>query len=531
MSPSNEGPARSLRLTAVAALATIMMAVLAACSPSGGIPADDPRNQEIVALDEYREQELRWEACDDYAVSALDEQYFPAVPQAECARLRVPLDYADPTGATASVAVVRIPARGDSLGSLFYNPGGPGGPGILGAMAASTLMPQSAVTESFDLIGFDPRGVGATTPTAQCGLADGSEEGAELLAKASGAFVPLTEDDTKALVDRCAKGSGGVAALAQMGTRTTAKDMDILRAALGEKQMNYLGQSYGTRLGAVYAEEFPENVRAMILDGAFDPNLSSQDRLLASYAGFQDAFDALAAACAVQADCPLGTDPARASDDLQGILQPLAETPLQVGDAELDFHTALGGVIGGLYSPDAWPDVIEGLREVQQGRGDTLLALALGISGLSSEGASTNQIDASLVINCVDETLLRADDLASLRDDTYERAPIMDPGTTTDDGLRDKCADFPRTGELDVPYAQDIEGLAPTLVVSLTRDPTTPLSGAVALADTLGGTLLTVDGDGHTVIARSANACADAIAASYLIDLELPEEGTTCPAE
>ena len=530
--PSDAHPkrpaARGLRVTAIAGA---LLAVLAACAPSGGIPADDPRSEVVVDLSQYEDQKLDWGTCDEFVRSTQDEEVFPLVPEKECARLEVPLDYADPNGDTASIAVIRIPARGEPLGSLFFNPGGPGGAGILGTIGAALFTPESAVTESFDLIGFDPRGVGATEPAVDCGLTDGSEEGADLLAKVGTPFLPLTKDDTREIVDRCADGSGGVEALKHVGTRTTAKDMDLLREVLGEDQLNFLGQSYGSRLGTVYAEEFPENVRAMILDGAFDPNLGSQDRLLESYVGFQSQFEKMAVFCATQAGCPLGADPNGWTPALQALLQPLAENPIPAGDAELDFASGVGGVMGGLFSPDAWPLVIEGLREVQQGRGDTLLSLSTAIGGITDEGESSNQVDASLVINCVDETLLGADELAVLREDTYDRAPMLDPGAVDDAELRDKCADFPLTGELEIPYGQHVDGLPPLLVVSLTDDPTTPLSGAVGLADTLGGTLLTVDGAGHTVIAKGVSSCADAIAAAYLIDLELPEEGTTCAAD
>ena len=511
-------------------LAAALVAVLAACSPSGGIRADDPDNQEVLALDEYENQELRWGDCQDFAITAVDEEYFPLVPDAECSRLTVPLDYADPTGATASVAVVRIPARGESLGPLLFNPGGPGGAGLIGTMGASALMADSAIPERFDLVGFDPRGVGATEPSADCGLSDGSPEAATLLAKMGSVFTPLTAEETTQLATRCADGSGGVEALANMGTRTTAKDMDILRAALGEDQLNFLGQSYGTRLGTVYAEEFPQNVRAMILDGAFDPSLGSEERLLASYVGFQNAFESMAEFCATEADCPLGVDPDGWTAALQDLIQPLGEHPLPAGDAELDFASGLGGVMAGLYAPELWPLVIAGLHEVKEGRGDQLLQLANGIGGVSEEGVSSNQVDASIAINCVDETLLRADDLVDLREDTYAQAPMMDPGTTSDEELRDRCADFPATGELEIPYGQDIDGLPPTLVVSITGDATTPHTNAIVLAETLGSTLLTVEGEGHTVIAKGASACADAIAADYLIDLELPDEAPTCPA-
>ena len=541
MRPNNGSPSDTVRegrrprarwsAAPAIAIAAAVAALVAGCTAPGGVPADDPRSRPVVALDEYENQELRWEDCGGYAITALDEEYFPLVPAAECARLLVPTDYTEPAGDTTSVAVVRIPARGESMGPLLFNPGGPGGAGLLGTMGASALMAESAITERFDLVGFDPRGVGATEPAADCGLADGSADGTALLAKMSGAFTPLNPDDTRELVDRCAEGSGGMAALANMGTRTTAKDMDVLRAALGEEQLNFLGQSYGTRLGAVYAEQFPKNVRAMVLDGAFDPNLGSQERLLASYVGFQTAFESMAASCASEADCPLGTDPKGWTAALQDLLRPLADDPVPAGDTELDFETALGGVMSSLYAPELWPLAITGLREVQQGRGDQLLELANGIGGVSAEGVSSNQIDASVVINCVDETLLRPGDLAELRDDTYERAPIMDPGTRSDEEMRDKCADFPTTGELEIPYAQNIRGLAPTVVVSLTGDATTPHTGAVALAETLGSTLVTVEGEGHTVIAKGVNACADALVATYLIDLELPREAPTCAAE
>lgn len=506
------------------AIVAALAAVLAACTAPGGVPADDPRSTPIVALEKFQTQELAWEDCADYAITTQDEKYFPLAPEAECARMQVPLDYADPTGDTASVAVVRVPARGESQGSLFFNPGGPGGAGLLGTIGASSLMTESAITESFDLVGFDPRGVGATEPAVDCKLTDGSSDGADLLERVGAPIPTLTEGDTKELAERCAQGSGGMEALANVGTRTTAKDMDVLRAVLGEDKLNFLGQSYGTRLGAIYAEEFPENVRAMILDGAFDPNLRSQERLLASFRGFQSSFDDMAAFCATQLDCPLGTDPNGWTSALQSILQPLADDPVPAGDTSLNFDAGLGGVLASFYSPDLWPLAIEGLREVQQGRGDQLLQLATGIAGVADEGQSSNQTDASIAINCADEDPLGADELAQLLEDTYAQVPIMDPGTTTDAPTRDKCADFPVTGELGIPYAQDIEDLPSTLVISLTGDAATPYEGAVGLAETLGGTLLTVEGEGHTVLGKGVSGCADAIAATYLLDLELPEK-------
>nr|RZI34268.1 Carboxylesterase A [Cryobacterium sp. SO1] len=511
----------------VTAAVVALGVLLVGCAPAGGVPADDPQNKPI---DRYHTQELVWESCESYAVTALDEQYFPLAPnQPECARLEVPMDYSDPEGETASVAVVRIAARGESMGSLLYNPGGPGGAGLLTTMGASVTLGESAITERFDLVGFDPRGVGATEPAVDCYSEDSTTAGDKVFERLGSIAPALTEADTQALVERCAEGSGGINALANMGSRTTAKDMDVLREALGEEKLNFLGQSYGSRLGSVYAEEFPENVRAMILDGAFDPTLQLQDRLLASYTGFQVAFDAMAASCATQHDCPLGTDPAGWTAAFQAILQPLGESPVPALEEEVNFEVALSGVMGGLYSPDAWPRIITGLQEVQQGRGNELLALAYGISGFEGDGdTSDGSTEALMAINCVDEDELSADDLAALRTDTYEQAPFMDPGTDVTEAARSHCADWPETGELGIPYAHEIEGLPATLVVSTTGDPTTPHSGGIRLAESLGSSLLTVEGEGHTVVSGGASPCVDEIAAAYLIHLELPEGELAC---
>lgn len=513
-------------LTSLATVAAVLAVVLTACAPMTA-PLEEP-SATADSLEGYHSQEPAWESCDAYATSAWDLEYFPAVPHARCARVEVPLDYDSPAGERASVAVVRIPARGESLGSLLYNPGGPGGPGLLGAMAAYAGMAGSEVTDRFDLIGFDPRGVGATVPAVDCWAEDGGTAGDAVFARLGTVAPALTPEDTQALAERCAAGSGGRTALENVGTRTTANDMDVIRGVLGEEQLNFLGQSYGTRLGTIYAEQFPGRVRAMVLDGAFDPTLSVQNRLLASYGGFQAAFEAMAASCATQPDCPLGTDPARWTSQFHAIMQPLAEVPASAGEAEVTFDLALGGVMGGLYSPDTWPTIIDGLRGIQRGDGSTLLGLANGIGGISEEGTGTNQAEALLAITCADEERLSPGELAELRSDTYASAPFMDPGRAVEDDARDQCADFPGGGELGVPYARDIEGLAPTLVVSITGDPTTPHAGAVRLAETLGSTLVTVEGEGHTVVSLGTNPCVDAIVSDYLVDLELPATDPTC---
>jgi pimeloyl-ACP methyl ester carboxylesterase len=314
-----------------------------------------------------------------------------------------------------------------------------------------------------------------------------------------------------------------------MGSRTTARDMDVLRAALGDEKLTLLGQSYGTRLGAVYAEQFPQRVRAMILDGAFDPTLGTIDRRLSAYGGFQRAFDVMAAACAKDGQCPLGTDPKAFTSMFHSIVQPLRDKPVPALGQELDFDGALGGVMAGLYSPKLWPAIESGLTEVKQGRGDTLLKLALDIGGGEADTAvNGNVTEALFAINCMDEQRLRPEDAAQLRTKTIEIAPFMNPGGDIAEGARDGCEFWPAQPTLGIPYAQNVQGLPKTLVISITGDPTTPHAGGIKLAETLGSALLTVKGEGHTVVSGGANQCVDKIAADYLIDLKLPETMPTC---
>lgn len=505
----------------------VSVSVLAACAPGDAEPNDEA---DTAAMAEFYEQKLEWGACDaDFATSAREAEVLAASP-AECARLSVPLDYDDPQGAKASVAVSRMAATGTATGTLVFNTGGPGGSGVIGSLALGVQLAESRITAAFDIVGFDPRGVGATIPAAHCYTPDGPTRADELF-PTLGSRPELTEADTQAVFDQCAEGSGGADALVNMGTRTTAKDMDVLRAALGEEKLTYLGQSYGTRLGAVYAEEFPDRVRAMILDGAFDPTRSTSDRFISSYTGFQASFDAMAALCTQDVQCPLGTDPAAATSVFQSIVQPLREQPVPALDTELDFDGAIGAVILGLYAPQNYSTVIAGIAELQEGRGDILLQLIIDQTSGSTDpetAVNGNATEALFAINCMDEERLTPEEVSELNEMTYEAAPFMDRGQDVGPGARDACEQWPAEPTLGFPYAQGIEGLPETLVISFTADPTTPHSGGIALADTLGSSLLTLEGAQHTVVSGGANACVNELAADYLIDLELPEEMPDC---
>ncbi|WP_255183347.1 MULTISPECIES: alpha/beta hydrolase [unclassified Rhodococcus (in: high G+C Gram-positive bacteria)] len=505
----------------MAAAAAASVLLLAGCS---GAPPSDDDSANGVGLERFMEQELAFGACD---ASVVDSQ--PPVPQvveaaenAECAMLTVPMDYEDLDGETVEIAVSRISATGDNpIGSVLLNPGGPGAAGTTLAPLVNALWTGGPIPERFDIVGFDPRGVGLSNPAIDCYSDEERDADAPL-----SALGTWTEESARAIVDKCADGSGNEEVLAHLGTRDVARDMDVLRSALGDDKLTYAGVSYGTRLGSVYAEMFPENVRALVLDGAVDPLMDTADRRIQLSEGVQASFQRFADFCMTQAACPLGTDPAQATAAAQELLQPLEEEPLVAADGrEVGFLSAGEGIVSGLYSEASWPAIIAGLTELEAGRPDALLAIRDGYYGRSDSGEYTNSFEALFAINCLDEQRFTEEEMTQLGHDLNEAVPFLDPGSTPP--AQDGCEFWPVEPTLGYPYATDIDGLPEVLVISATGDPVTPHEGGISLADTLGARLLTVDGNQHGTII-SANACVDGAIADYLIDLELPDEGARC---
>jgi pimeloyl-ACP methyl ester carboxylesterase len=316
--------------------------------------------------------------------------------------------------------------------------------------------------------------------------------------------------------------------LANVGTRDVVQDLDILRQALGDEKLTYLGCSYGTRIGSAYAEAFPQNVRALVLDGALDPTETTVDRTVKQNAGFQQAFEAYAADCAAQPNCPLGTDPAQATANFQALTRPLIDQPIPAegGTRTLSYPDAVTGTIQALYLSDFWPVLSRGLSGLASGDGTFLLRLADVYNDRGQDGRYGNGIEAFVVISCVDEERItdRAEQAELIRRAT-EAAPFRDDGRGAVAAL-DPCAFWPAPPTSE-PHVPQVEGLAPTLTISVTGDPATPYQAGVELAEALGGSLLTVDGSQHTA-ALQGNACVDDIVSSYLVDLRVPAEGARC---
>jgi pimeloyl-ACP methyl ester carboxylesterase len=449
-------------------------------------------------------------------------------PGAECGLLSVPVDYSKPDGDVARIAMIRIKATGDRIGSLIINPGGPGESGVEAAVSLVPALPQS-LRERFDLVGFDPRGVANSTPAVWCNSdADNDAfradvEGVEYTPEG----VAHIEDQTKQFVQRCVD-KMGKDFLANVGTVNVVKDLEAIRVALGDEKLTYLGYSYGTRIGSSYAESHPDKVRAMILDGAVDPNADPIEESIRQAAAFQKAFDNYAAECAKSPDCPLGTDPAKANDVYHSLVDPLVEHPAKTHDPRgLSYNDASVGTILPLYSPSLWPHLTQALKELQNGTGDKMLALADMYMKRDARGHYDNSTDVRVAVNCMDKPAV-TDRAKIVEQDrrTREVSPFLSYGHFTGYAPLPTCAFWPvpATGER---HEIKVSGLPPILVVSTVNDPATPYRAGVDLAKQLGGTVLTFDGTQHTVVFQG-NQCVDDYATRYLLDVAVPPPNTRC---
>ncbi|QNJ91323.1 alpha/beta hydrolase [Mycolicibacterium fluoranthenivorans] len=446
---------------------------------------------------------------------------------ADCGFLSVPVNYDKPDGEVAQLAMIRFRATGQKVGTLFVNPGGPGESGVDAAVSMVGTLPDS-VRQRFDLVGFDPRGVGSSKPALWCNSDDDNDRiRADPQVDYTPEGVAHIESETKAFVARCQEKMGDEF-LENIGTVSVAKDLDAMRQAVGDDKLTYLGYSYGTRIGAEYAERYPDKVRAMILDGAVDPNADPVEADIRQAKAFQTAFDNYAADCATKPDCPLGTDPAKAVAVYHSLVDPLVNKPAPTKDPRgLSYSDSVVGTILPLYSPNLWRHLTQALTELTKGHGDTMLALADLYMGRDADGHYNNSTDVRISVNCVDEPPIT--DRATVIDEdrrAREVAPFMSYGEFTGHAPLGTCAFWP-VPPTSTPHELKVSGLPPTLVVSTTNDPATPYEAGVDLAKQLGGTLLTYEGTQHTVVFQG-NSCVDAIAAKYLVDVAVPPEGSRC---
>jgi pimeloyl-ACP methyl ester carboxylesterase len=457
------------------------------------------------------------------------------IPTAQCGTVSVPVDWKDPEkpdGAQAQLAVIRVPATGEKIGVLMVNPGGPGASAVDTVAGMGAALADTDIGRRFDLVGFDPRGVGHSTPELRCRSdAEFDAFRREPMADYSPAGVAHIEQLHRQFVSLCTE-KVGTEFLANVGMASAAADMDVVRAALGENQLNYLGFSYGTELGATYAERYPDRVRAMVLDGAIDPSLDPIATRIRQAAGFQRAFDDYAADCAESPGCPLGTDPAQFVNRFHDLVDPLVTKPGYTSDPRgLSYQDAITGTVNALYSQRFWSYLTSGLLGLQRGTDAVdLLLLADDYQRRDESGHYKNQRDAFVAIRCVDapypsEPAAWVDADRRIR----EAAPFMSYGTFTGFAPRDLCTMWP-VPPTSSPHPASSPGPGKVVVVSVTRDPATPYQAGVDLARQMGASLITFDGTQHTVV-FNGDQCVDTAVVNFLIDLKdpaVPPDGLRC---
>ncbi|HLU96513.1 MAG TPA: alpha/beta hydrolase [Thermobifida alba] len=469
-------------------------------------------------------QDIDWQECDG---------------RFECGTFEVPMDYDDPSGRRLEIAVKRLPASGsDRIGSLVVNPGGPGGSGLDYVSAAPAAFSRQ-VRERFDIVGFDPRGVGQSSPVYcmdsaeldeflgfQLQSADGTGDPTAATDASVEEFVRLNRD----FVEACQERSGEL--IHHVGTANVARDLDVLREVLGDDGLTYLGKSYGTSIGAHYAELFGANVRALVLDGAVTPHGDQLELSVEQAGGFTTALHAFVEDCLSRPDCPLADgDDATVADGVARIaelLERAAAEPLdnRVDGREVNRTRVELGVLAALYSESFWPQVRTGLTEaIHDGDGTVLLQLGDVLYSRDSDGVYENSLAALIAVNCADRPGPR--DVAAYEEAARtvgRTAPLFGPslawGALT-------CAYWPKEAQEDALSEIDGDSAPPVLVVGTTRDSATPYEWAEEMAAALdSGVLLTWEGDGHT--AYGSDPCVDDEVDAYLLEGEVPEDGTVC---
>jgi pimeloyl-ACP methyl ester carboxylesterase len=486
----------------IAALATALALVALSFTAYTQSQPDYPKT-----LSGYYAQEIKWQSCN---------QDF------QCATLAVPIDYKELSTGTFEIALLKYEARtSKKLGSLIVNPGGPGGSGVDYAYAAEYIF-SPAILDRYDIVGFDPRGVSRSAPI-RC-LTD-----KELDANNNSDSKPDNEkefkeilDDTKKYVEKCkAKNKY----LTSYSTANVARDMDILREALGDKQLNYMGKSYGTYLGTLYAHFFPDKVGRVVLDGAVDPTISNFQQSLTQAVGFDHAFTSFAIDCSAKANCPLPGGKEAAIAEMQRLFEIAAKKPLltKSSNRTLSETMMVLGTASAMYdSATGWPKLRRAITEAQNGHGDTFLKLADEYTGRQNDGSyPNNEFDSGAVIDCLDVDEPRT--VAQIKRDAKsfaEQAPLFGPYLAYG-GLT--CKFFGQSQEVIVAPTKTTN---PIVVIGTTGDPATPYEWAQGLSKSLSNSVLvSLTGEGHTGQGQG-NACIDDQIDDFYLTGKVPTTST-----
>lgn len=442
----------------------------------------------------------------------------------ECATATAPLSWEDPDAGDIDLALTRLPASGEKTGSLLTNPGGPGASGVE-FLASAAGMIGGRVKESYDLIGFDPRGV-ASSSAVTCFDDKRKDESLSRDFPDTEAGRKDLRAEYKAWADACEKNSGDL--LGHVDTQSAARDMDMLRAVLGDEKLNYLGYSYGTQLGATYAGLFPKQVGRLVLDGAVDTTLGPGEISEQQAVGFENALRAYVEDCQGGKGCPLTGSVDDGMRQVRALMDRALEQPLPTDeDRRLTQTLMFYGIAVTLYNDESWPYLTDALAEaVESGTGNQLLFLADFYNDRNADGTfANNSAEAFRAVNCLDS---REEPDAAAMQAQIERLKASAPTMGTFFGYGGLvCADWPYP-VVEQEFDVHASGAAPIVVIGTTNDPATPYVWAQGLAKALdSGVLVTWEGEGHTAYGRSNDCVADAVD-DYLVDGTVPKDGLSC---
>ena len=504
------------------AVVTASALALTGCAPLFGL------------LQEVGTREVPEPAADFSTFDAQQPRWVDCGNGMQCARVFAPLDWAEPDGERITLALVRQPALGgDPLGTIFVNPGGPGAPGADYIRSSIDGAVSRDLQDRYDIIGWDPRGTGDSAPV-RCLDAAGMDEFLFGVGEASGldrgsdAWLDLAEQESAAFGEACLAETGPL--LAHVDTISTVQDLDMLRSIVGDDRLNYLGYSYGTYIGARYADRFPERVGRMVLDGATDPSTSEADVVREQTRGFEAALRAYATDCLTREECPLTGDVDQAMGQIGALLDQVERQPITAADGRvLTPDTMLTAIITPLYSQTDWPYLDDLFAEVAQGEAETAFFLADFYYDRENGSYLSNITEAFLAINCLDYPSERPIDRERMRAEAAELAEIA-PTIGRFQGYGDVlCANWPVRG-VESRDAVRAEGADPILVVGTTGDPATPYRWAVSLSEQLqSGVLVTYHGEGHT--AYGEHPCVNAVIDDYFLTGEVPVSDPNCAAQ
>ena len=513
-------PGTPTRLGLVSA-AVIGVLLLAGCvslfvpEQRASIATSTPTTESVdAAIAPYYEQTLEWEDCGDGAT---------------CATARAPLDWDDPDPATdIELALARHTSEGEPKGSLFVNPGGPGASGYDFVKNTIDFAVSPRLQENFDVIGWDPRGVGASS-AIDC--KDDAGLDAYLYSYIpdpvdSAGYVAKATAQATDFAESCLANTGPL--LEFVDTASTVRDLDMLRAVVGDEKLNYFGFSYGSDIGAQYADIFPEKVGRMVLDGATDSSLSRFDMIVQQTAGFDSALRAYLTDClgAVEG-CPFDGTVDDALVTLDALLDGLGTSPLRAADGrELNPNVMTTAINSAMYTTEYWPYLTQAFAEVMQGDATTAFLLADSYFGRGEDGGyDGNLFEAFTAINCLDYPVeTDPAQIAALNAKLSEIDPLSEYDTLGDV----QCANWPFAYAGGAIAPVEGAGAAPIVVVGTTNDPATPYRWAEALSDQLeSAVLLTYTGEGH-IAYDEQDPCINTPVDDYLIDGTVPRDGLTC---